>query len=132
MKKKLELDFGILKIYDNILVSELKEGILFDIESNRKLLEIGAMEFKGRAYGYISNRIFSYAVDPMVYREAADFINLKAIAVVTSDPICRSSAMIEKKFFRSKNSFEIFEAFDDARAWINKELFPIQRKDPDQ
>ena len=95
MIKKVELDFGTIKVFDHLLVSELKEGILFDVNSNRKLLDLGAEEFKGKPYGYISHRINSYAVDPLVYRESADYSSLKAIAVVTTTPIGIQCAEVE-------------------------------------
>ena len=123
MTKILELDFGTIKIYpNNILVSELNEGILFNVESNRKLLQIGAEEFQGKEYGYISNRIFSYAVDPMVYKESAEYSALKAIAVVSPREIGRKSAQVERSFYKNKNSFEIFSSFEEAAVWVNKSL----------
>lgn len=123
MTKILELDFGIVKIYPgNILVSELNEGILFDVESNRRLLQIGKEEFDGEIYGYISNRIFSYAVDPMVYKESAESSTLKAIAVVSQRDIGRRSAQVERNFYKDKNSFEIFSSFEEAAAWITRSI----------
>lgn len=119
MIKILELNFGIVKVYNNFLVSELKEGVLFDVESNRKLLQIGSEEFNGRPYGYISNRIHSYAVNPMVYRESAEHENLKAIAVVAPTEIGRKSATVEKNFYKDKSCFAIFATFDEAVEWIN-------------
>lgn len=118
MIKILELNFGIVKVYNNFLVSELKEGVLFDVESNRKLLQIGSEEFNGRPYGYISNRIHSYAVNPMVYRESAEHENLKAIAVVAPTEIGRKSATVEKNFYKDKSCFAIFATFDEAVEWI--------------
>ncbi|HET7360493.1 MAG TPA: hypothetical protein VFI78_01020 [Salinimicrobium sp.] len=124
MIKKLELNFGTIKIYeDNLLVSELKEGILFDVESNRQLLTIGTEAFKGKPYAYISNRINSYAVNPMVYRESADYQNLKAIAVVTNCPYGQKSAQVEQKFYKYKNSFEIFKTFEEAKSWVKRALY---------
>lgn len=121
MTKKYELEFGIIRIFDNILISELKEGILFDVESNRQLLHIGIEEFKGKPYGYISNRIFSYAVDPLVYRESANHTSLKAIAVVTNNQIGLKSAQLEQNFYK-KNSFKVFTSYNDALTWMNRKL----------
>lgn len=122
MKKVIELDFGKVKIYDNLLVAELNEGILLDVENNRTLLAIGYREFSGNPYGYISNRIFSYAVDPLVYRESAEFASLKAIAVVSPSSIGRQSAEVERNFYKDKGAFEIFESFEEAYSWINVAL----------
>lgn len=122
MKKVIELEFGKVQIYDNLLVAELNEGILLDVEHNRTLLAIGYTEFSGNPYGYISNRIFSYAVDPLVYRESAEFPSLKAIAVVSPSSIGRQSAEVERNFYKDKGAFEIFESFEEAYSWINVAL----------
>ena len=127
MTRIYELDFGIVKILNNILVSELKEGILFDVESNRKLLDIGAKEFQGKPYGYISNRIFSYAVDPMVYRESATHPPLKAIAVVANNEMGWQSAQVEKNFYNASNRFRIFTSYDEAVTWMNQTLTEINQ-----
>lgn len=122
MKKVIELEFGKVQIYDNLLVAELNEGILLDVENNRTLLAIGYTEFCGNPYGYISNRTYSYAVDPLVYRESAEFPSLKAIAVVSASSIGRQSAEVERKFYKDKGTFEIFESFEEAYSWINTAL----------
>ncbi len=127
MTKLLKLDFGTLKIINNnILISELNEGILLDVESNRRLLQIGLEEFGGKPYGYISNRVYSYAVDPLVYKESADYPALIAIAVVTEREIGRKSAQVERSFYYDKNSFEIFSSLDKAVAWMSASLQQVK------
>ena len=120
MIDKIELDFGVIYIYDKILVSELKEGVLLDVENNRKILQIGREAFAQEAFGYISNRIHSYAVNPMVYRESAEDPQLKAIAVVSASQMGRNSARLEQKFYTDKNCFQIFDSLDAAMTWIGK------------
>lgn len=122
MIRQIDLDFGTIKVHHNFLVAELKEGILLDVDSNHKLLEIGQAEFQGRPYGYISHRIFSYAVDPFVYVQSADFPSLKAIAVVSPLAIGRKSAEVERNFFKDKGAFEIFANFEEAVTWIESAL----------
>lgn len=118
----LELDFGKVWFRDNILIAELNEGILFDVENNRQLLEIGKKAFKEQPYGYISYRINSYAVNPMVYLESANVVNLKAIAVVSNNVVCRNNAILEKQFYRDSNSFEIFSNLEEAIDWMKGQL----------
>lgn len=122
----LELDFGKLSFLDNILVAELNEGIVFDVENNRRLLQIGNHTFKDQPYGYISLRTNSYSVNPMVYRESAAEPNLKAIAVVTKDVLCRQSAVIEQKFYKDKNSFGIFDNLEEAVNWLRFQLLSVK------
>lgn len=127
MNKKVELDFGIVWIDDKILVSELHEGVLLDVENNRKILALGQEIFQGKAFGYISHRINSYAVDPMVYRESAEHEQLRAIAVVSDKEMARKSAQLEKNFYTNKNSFQIFSSLEEAKTWI-REIVTCQSK----
>ena len=122
IKEFLELDFGKVWFKDNILIAELNEGILLDVESNRKLLAIGRKNFGSNPYGYISHRVNSYAVNPMVYLETASISNLQAIAVVSYNDMCRNNAILERQFYKDSNSFEIFSTLDEAIAWINGQL----------
>jgi hypothetical protein len=119
---ELKLDFGKVYIKENILIAELDEGILFDVENNRELLELGRKAFNDQPYGYISHRINSYAVNPMVYKESANTPNLHAIGVVTYNSMCTQSAVLEKQFYKNTNPFEIFSSLDVAIEWIKGEI----------
>ncbi|GAA4322955.1 hypothetical protein GCM10023115_51340 [Pontixanthobacter gangjinensis] len=120
---RIDLEFGEVIIHDQILIAKLDEGVLFDTESNQKLLDLGAEIFKGEDYGYISHRIHSYAVDPMVYRKSAEVKNLKAIAVVSENEITRRNANeVEKKFYKDNNCFEVFKTLEEAVEWIKTRI----------
>lgn len=129
MIKKIELDFGLIYVYDRFLVSELSEGVLLDVQNNRKILEIGTETFQGAAFGYISNRIHSYAVNPMVYRESAEHHQLKAIAVVSQLEMGRKSALLEQQFYTDKNSFQIFRDLEEAKQWMTQVISAYSKKD---
>ncbi|WP_286760796.1 hypothetical protein [Salegentibacter sp. UBA1130] len=119
----MELKFGQVRIFQNILIAELNEGLLFTAENNKELLAIGKEVFKGKDYGYISFRKNSYAVDPMVYRESAQAQNLKAIAVVSENELIRLNAhKVERQFYKTQNSFEVFDNLDQAINWIQFEI----------
>ncbi len=115
----LELDFATIRIYESLIITECKEGVLLDVQKNRKVLELAGEVFNNGAFGYISNRINSYAVDPMVYRESAAHPQLKAIAVVSSNELARSSAKLEQQFYTNTNPFQIFSSLEEAKVWIN-------------
>ncbi|MGA8854855.1 MAG: hypothetical protein WB492_11825 [Christiangramia sp.] len=123
LTKEIELNFGKVYFHENILIAKLDEGVLFDVESNRKLLQLGTEVFKGKDYGYISHRINSYAVDPMVYMESASTNNLKAIAVVSENEMTRANAEgVEKKFYKDNNCFGVFHTLEEAVAWIKTRI----------
>lgn len=120
--QKLQLSFGTVKLLDRILIAELNEGILLDIETNRELLEIGKKAYNQQPYAYISNRIHSYAVNPLVYLEAANAENLKAIAVVTQNEVCKQNVQVEQKFYKNTNAFAVFEDLEEAIAWATERI----------
>ena len=121
--KEYKLDFGTVQIHENILIAKLNEGILFDAESNRKLLELGTEIFLGKPYGYVFHRVHSYAVDPMVYMESAETSSLKAIAVVSESVMTRKNAEnLEKKFYKDSNCFEVFQTLEEAVVWLKKRV----------
>ncbi|GGW87810.1 hypothetical protein [Salegentibacter mishustinae] len=115
----MELEFGQVRIFQNILIAELTEGVLFNANNNSELLKIGHEVFKNRPYGYISLRKNSYAVDPLVYREAALAENLKAIAVVSENELIKLNAHnVERQFYKDSGSFEVFDSLEEAINWI--------------
>lgn len=103
-----------------MIVTECNEGVLLDVQKNRKVLELAGEVFDNGSFGYISNRINSYAVDPMVYRESAAHPQLTAIAVVSDSELARNSAKLEKQFYTNKNPFNIFSSLEEAKDWIRE------------
>ena len=122
MVEKIELDCGVIRIHDRILINEMDEGALLDVETNRRILKIGSEIFENEVFGYISHRINSYAVNPMVYRDSAEHPLLKAIAVVSQSEMRRENARIEQQFYTNKNSFQIFSSLEEATTWMNEVL----------
>lgn len=122
IKSILKLEFGKVWFLENILIAELDEGILFDVDNNKKLLEIGRETFAEQPYGYISYRKNSYAVNPMVYIESANAPNLKAIAVVSTNELCKQNAVLERQFYKDSNHFEVFSELGEAVEWMKSQL----------
>ncbi|CAL66474.1 hypothetical protein [Christiangramia forsetii] len=123
LTKEIELDFGKLYVHENILIAKLDEGILLNVQSNKRLLKLGAEIFKNKDYGYISHRVNSYAVDPMVYIDSAKTSSLKAIAVVSENEMTRKNAEgVEKKFYKDNNCFSVFRTLEEAVVWIKTRI----------
>lgn len=122
MIKKIELECGKIWVHDRILVNEMNEGALLDVDTNRKILKIGEAHFGEEFFGYISHRVNSYAVNPMVYRDSAEHPQLKAIAVVSENALTRQTARLEQQFYTNKNSFGIFSNLEEAKTWMQEQL----------
>jgi hypothetical protein len=121
-KSAIKLEFGSVTFLDNIQIAELNEGILFDTPQNQELIDLAREQYNDEPYGYISNRVNSYSVNPIIYMEAANISNLVAIAIVSNNPIVGKNAQIEKQFFKNRNSFEFFETLEEAVTWMKKQL----------
>ena len=122
IESAIELDFGKIIFTENILIAELNEGILFDVDNNRELLKIAEKTFNGNNFGYISHRVNSYAVNPMVYLESSSTPTLKAIAVVSKNPLCKQNTLLEKQFYKNNSSFEVFDCLEEAVSWMKTKI----------
>ncbi len=69
IESALKLEFGTVTFFKNIQIAELNEGILFDIPKNQELLALARERFNNQPYGYISNRVNSYSVNPIIYMD---------------------------------------------------------------
>ncbi|NER11888.1 hypothetical protein GWK08_00410 [Leptobacterium flavescens] len=116
MSKKVDLEFGSVEFYDSFAVGVINEGVDLKSCENKYLLNTFENEYKNKPFGFISNRIHSYSVDPTVYKETSELKNLVAIAVVMSNPVQRLSVEIEKLFF--DKPFEYFMDLEEAKNWI--------------
>ena len=120
MSKKITLDIGYVEIHEHFAVGVLNEGIDLKTEENKYLLNVFRTEYQSKPFGFISNRVHSYSVDPTVYKETSELKNLMAIAVVISSPVQKLSIEIEKLFFNKP--FEYFSSLEEAKAWMQNTI----------
>ena len=117
MIKVLHEQFATVNLHEDFAVVEIKEGIVYNTEHNEALIAIGKVHYVDRPFGYISNRINSYSLDPIIYLKSGTIDNLKAIAIVSENPRNRTAAELEKKFYCKH--FEIFNNLEEAKRWMN-------------
>ncbi|MBT8294815.1 MAG: hypothetical protein KJO51_00190, partial [Gramella sp.] len=65
--RKLELSFTNLEFYDSVVVSTIKEDIVFDAHHVAHLRKICADHFLNKPFVYITHRKHNYNVNPVVY-----------------------------------------------------------------
>ncbi len=118
-----EFDFGIFYYFDGLVISEMKEGVIFDWNMAEKAV-IAAQEIFGENHpiAYISNRINSYTVAP------ADWIKfynhrqkLSFYSVVGSTQGNFASIVLERMFFQNS-----IHQFTDLQQAIDFSLAKIQ------
>lgn len=111
----MEMDIGNYFFYGNIVIVEVKEGILLSYKKDFSVL-LNALNITGGApWVYIANRINSYAIQPMDYKYLNKIPSLKALAVVNYTELGQLNAQLEAKF--CKKPFESFSQLLEAVIW---------------
>lgn len=112
-----ECEFGVFYFFDGLVISEIKEGVVFNWSMAEKIISV-AYEIIGRdePIAYISNRINDYSVVPAdwlkfyIHRHRLEFYS-----VVSYSQSGFASLIMEKLFFR--NSIQQFSKLEDAIQW---------------
>lgn len=107
-------------VFDDFLIKQIKEGVLIDLKETKQLETILKKHFNKTNLVYISNRVTSYSVNPLVYKEVEKISNLVAIAIIPNSGKMLQSALYEKKFYNKP--FEIFDTLSEAIIWVSKIL----------
>ena len=105
-------------VFDDFLINQIKEGVKIQSHHNEELKVVLSEHFKNRPIAYISNRVMSYAVDPLVYKETEKIPNLVAMAIIPKTEAMRKNAEYERQFFGKP--YEIFDNLSEAIAWVHK------------
>ncbi len=117
IKEVRECEFGVFYFFDGLVISEVKEGVVFNWSMAQKIISV-AYEVIGKdvPIAYISNRINTYSVVPAdwlkfyIYRHQLEFYS-----VVSQNKSGFASLILEKMFFR--NGIQQFSKLEDAIEW---------------
>lgn len=124
--KYYNFEDGELFVFDEFIINQIKEGVIIQPEHNEILNDIIQRHFTGKDLVYISNRVKSYSVNPLIYPETEKIPNLIAIALIPKTKLMRKNAEYEREFF--DKPYEIFDNLSNAIAWANTILSRL--KDP--
>lgn len=116
-KKELELSFTKLEFHPSIVISTVKEDVLFDENHVEELRQICKDHFGDKKFIYIANRKYNYNVNPVIYINLIQTNTLKGIAVISEDLEKLKTANFEKQF--SPVPFELFHNKQEALVWAN-------------
>ncbi len=124
-----ECDFGVFYFFDGLVISEIKEGVVFNWSMAKKIINI-AYDVLGKdnPIAYISNRINNYSVVPTDWlRFYKNRHQLEFYSVVAYNKGGLSSIVLEKMFFRE--SIRQFSDLETAIKWsiskINDKKFGL-------
>lgn len=112
-----EFEFGIFYYFNGLVISEMKEDVIFGWEMARKAIKAAHEIFgAGRTIVYISNRINNYYVLPTDWAKFyKNRHQLSSYAVVGETKGSFASLVLERMFF--KNSIYQFSDIEEAIKW---------------
>lgn len=130
-------EFGTFFFFDHLVVSEINEGVVFNWEMAKKVIN-AAFDILGNQFpiAYISNRIHSYSLVPTdwlkFYKEYKNHLTSYSIVVYRYSTI--TNIFLEKMF--SDIKIQKFNTIDNAINWsisekqklIINELFNLDSK----
>ncbi|TRO66310.1 hypothetical protein [Christiangramia sabulilitoris] len=122
--RKLELSFTYLEFFESVVISTVKEDIIFDQHHIAELRKICRDNFDGKPFVYITNRKYNYNVNPVVYINLIQTNTLKGIAVVSDKPERLKTANFEKNF--SPVPYELFDTKEKALSWAKNILEEVK------
>ncbi|WP_299117308.1 hypothetical protein [uncultured Winogradskyella sp.] len=105
-------------VFDDFLIKQIKEGESIDKEETEVFKAVLETHFQNKNMAYISNRMTSYSVNPLVYKEAEKISNLVAIAIIPANSKMRANAEYESQFYNKP--FGIFDNLSEAIKWVHK------------
>lgn len=117
-QKILTFEFGDIELFDNYLITTMRQGITVVPRYNQELVALANSHFAGKPFAYITHRKNSYAVDPSIYYKTSKIENLAAFAVVSTKPIDEKIVAIEKIFL--DKPFQLFTEMEDAISWVSE------------
>ncbi|MBC3847837.1 hypothetical protein H8K90_15680 [Winogradskyella echinorum] len=118
--KKIILDFATKYLFDDFFIMEVNEGVHFNSEKlNSVLDEIRNHYGDQKKLAYISNRVNSYSIDPVLwaYFDKDDRM-LIAASIVSYTDATFMSANIEKQL--SAISMKRSRSLEEAIAWVKR------------
>lgn len=127
LEEVIIFDYGRFYFFENFIISEINEGVLFDWDLATELIELATSYYgENPKIGYVSNRIHSYSLKPQDWLKFFSARHtLTSFAIV--DPKSQSSTLLEKMFFKSL--IQKFDNLNDATSWVQEITINSKSKD---
>jgi len=114
--KVIKADVASIYIYKNeIIVIEVKEGVILSIKNGKKLLLKTLKAVGTNPCVLISNRINSFSINPNDYIYLEKIPTLLGIAIVYYNDTTKTTGKLESNFY--KKPFKTFNNIIDAYNW---------------
>ncbi|WP_224483182.1 hypothetical protein [Robertkochia aurantiaca] len=119
MEQIVELGFGKLILRPYAVIAEIYEGSIIEEQQAFTICQVLNEFYQGEPYCYISNRLYSYSFNPILYKSTINKLdNLVGFSVVSSSPARGMIRSIEKMFINKKITY--YDTLDEALEWAKE------------
>ncbi|OIQ16991.1 hypothetical protein [Lacinutrix sp. MedPE-SW] len=125
-----DLDHAEIFIFDDFLIKQVKEGELISYKETEEFKSILKEHFNGKKLVYIGNRVNSFSINPMIYKEAEKIPNLIAVAIIPGSESMRANAEFEGQFYNKP--YQIFDNLTQAIKWVRVIMKNENKKDDEK
>jgi len=122
-----ELEIGTFHFYENIVIGQIREGMQINLDNVLPVFAMAWEQYRNKSVVYISDRKYSYSLDPTMYFETKKLVPFIAgYAWIVYNERCEKVARLEERFLDFPTS--IFRSRDAALNWAWN-LLQDQQKD---
>lgn len=115
-----QLEFGEFFFFEHFVVGEILEETILDYHKAAYLLSTIEEFYQNNVPEYyISNKIFSYSIDPSLWTKIAPRIKTLNYLIIEETPSAKINTTFEKMFF--EGPMLKFNSVDDAIRWVEKD-----------
>jgi hypothetical protein len=99
-KIQIDVGFASFELYDTYLIATVSEGVVLGKKEMQTFHKIFLKYYGNRPFGYISNRINDYTVNPLYYKEVEKHdLNIVAISTLCFSEESYKMAVFAEQFF---------------------------------
>ena len=110
-----DLGYTDVFIFEHYLINQIKDGVVISYEHYEVLKAFVEKYFPNSNMVYLSNRVNSYTVNPLVHHKTSTIDNLIGVGIVVDTGLKEQAALFESQFFNK--DFEIFVTLQEGIMW---------------
>lgn len=122
--RRVEFNFGCLELYPLHLISRIRGGMHLDEGEFNEMLEAIHGHFGTKPYGYLSDRVEDYSVNPVSARRIVLDTGVVAGAFVIRNDRAREVSNVERLFYDAP--VLLCATIEEAEAFLLSHLFPAK------
>lgn len=126
MNRLIKLHFCELDIRKNIVIATINEGVHLSLELSEEMVIAVYNIIGDKPTVYISNRINSYSVDPILYTNLSKIENIIGFGIINFTSKKSRCSEVEKLFYNKR--IQHFDNITTALLWAKKRLETEQPK----